>query len=316
MPFEKCRIYSDGSHYIAIAPMKGRERKRREIKEEEIEVESMEKRKAANAESITTNEKRTMTRREYFDELYEYNRDLPRKEIKEEIMDKMRPYFAKEDDLDKYVELNIKRKEKNLSARMVRLYRKVHSMEFNYFCTFTYADEKHTEQSFEKKLMKTLANFTSRDDWQYILVHERGEKSDRLHFHGLFSIPKGQMVGELVVVRDYDTRRHRMQESVQNTYFNERFGRSDFKEIVNQGILNESVRYLTKYMQKSGAKMRYSKGIKEYFITDILDDDVIGEIGQAPNKFLLFDDFKCIKDGEVLGRVSEKIIERMPKTVK
>ena len=81
------------------------------------------------------------------------------------------------------------------------------------------------------------------------------------------------MIGELVEKRDFDTRHKKMQTTVQNTYFNERFGRSDFKEI-NEHVLDEAINYMIKYIEKSGERLVYARGIKPYFKADILEEDV------------------------------------------
>ncbi len=39
------------------------------------------------------------------------------------------------------------------------------------------------------------------------------------------------MTGEIIATKDYATRTHKMQLTHQNTFFLERFGRNDFKEI-------------------------------------------------------------------------------------
>ena len=122
------------------------------------------------------------------------------------------------------------------------------------------------------------------------------------------------MVGELVEVKDYDTRNHKMRITVQSTYFNERFGRSDFEEIDEQEKrLGSALAYLMKYLEKTGEKIVYSKGLPQYFISDILDDDVVCTIGQEDKKLLLFDDFTCLDEGEIIGRVCPEVIKRMRK---
>lgn len=66
------------------------------------------------------------------------------------------------------------------------------------------------------------------------------------------------MIGELIKKRDFSTKNHRMQTTYQNTYFLERFGRNDFVEI-NQQNLFQSISYITKYIEKSGERIVYSK---------------------------------------------------------
>ena len=99
-------------------------------------------------------------------------------------------------------------------------------------------------------------------------VWERAPKTKRLHFHGLFAIPENAMVGEITQVRDYNLNSHKRQETYQNTYFNERFGRSDFDEI-NKHKIGEAVQYLIKYIEKTEEKIVYSKGLYQYFISEL-----------------------------------------------
>lgn len=105
-----------------------------------------------------------------------------------------------------------------------------------------------------------------------------------------------------------------MKESIQSEYFNNRFGRSDFKEIdENERKLGNALAYLMKYIEKTGEKIVYSKGLPQYFISDIMDEDVICTIGQEDKKLLLFDNFKCWYEGCFIGEVSSEVIEQMRK---
>jgi hypothetical protein len=123
------------------------------------------------------------------------------------------------------------------------------------------------------------------------------------------------MQGELVENKDYDTRSHEMRITYQSTYFNERFGRSDFKEIdENEKRLGNALAYLMKYMEKTNEKIVYSKNLPQYFISDIMDDDIVCTIGQEDKKLLLFDDFKCWDEGYLMGTVSPEVIEQMRKS--
>ena len=58
----------------------------------------------------------------------------------------------------------------------------------------------------------------------------------------------------------------------------------------------------------------YSRGLYTYFVSDILEDDIVCTIGQEDRKILLFDNFNCLIDGEVIGQVSQEVIDKMPKT--
>ena len=227
----------------------------------------------------------------------------------------MKPYFDTYEETKKFVETNFDRKLRNLICRRVRMTRKANLANFNYFVTFTYDDKLHTEESFKKRLKNCLALFSSRKGWRYMGIWERAPKTNRLHFHGLFYIPDGTMPGFIIKVRDYSTVFNRMQETYQSLYFNERFGRSDFKEIdENERKLGNALRYLMKYIEKTNEKIVYSKGLPQYFISDIRNDDVICTIGQEDKKLLLFDDFMCLDEGEIMGIVCPEVIAKMRKS--
>ena len=58
----------------------------------------------------------------------------------------------------------------------------------------------------------------------------------------------------------------------------------------------------------------YSKGLYQYFISDIMDEDIISTIGMEDKKLLLYDDFKCWDEGCLIGNVSEEAIKQMRKS--
>lgn len=77
--------------------------------------------------------------------------------------------------------------------------------------------------------------------------------------------------------------------------------------------MNE-VRYICKYIEKTGEKIVYSKGLTQYFISDMMDEVIVCTIGQEDRKLLLFDDFKCWDEGCLIGEVSPEVIAQMRKT--
>lgn len=231
--YPNCKIYFDGSHYIAIPHTEKRYRPRPKKKEElitvrdgnasELPVESIEvisKENSAphdsdalspleqiadtgireepeqSANLLQPNE-RLMTKKELFNELYQQYLYLKKGERREKLIIALRPYFKTDNAVKNYVDSNIERKRRNLIMRRIRLTRKVNLQTFNYFVTFTFNGKLHTEESFRKGLKKTLANFASRKGWKYVGVWERSPEKQRLHFHGLFYIPEGTMPGLL-----------------------------------------------------------------------------------------------------------------------
>ena len=121
------------------------------------------------------------------------------------------------------------------------------------------------------------------------------------------------MVGELNPVNDYSFNTHKRQITIQNSYFNKRFGRSDFETIDDKGRMGEALAYLMKYIEKTGEKIVYSRGLPQYFISDIMDEDIACPIGVDDQKLLLFDDFKCWDEGTLIGTVSKETIKEMRK---
>ena len=139
-----------------------------------------------------------------------------------------------------------------------------------------------------------MQHFSSRKGWLYIGVWERAPETKRLHFHGIFYIPEGTLPGRNEEVRDFDTRSRKMRTTYQNDFFG-------------------AIRYLTKYLEKTGEKLVYSRGLYRYFVTDVMDEDIICPYGENEKKFIISDKFSCWGDGEYLGAVSPEVIARLPK---
>ena len=278
--------------------------------EDELEEEIYE-----GDELLDTDEPRKekkLTLKDIFNELYKYAINLPKKERNEFFRDNLLPFFVDEEDMNSFIQQNLDRKKRNLIVRRIRMTRKANLADFNYFCTFTYDSKLHDEASFKKKLKTCLRHLSERRSWKYMGVWERSPEKQRLHFHGLFNIPDGEMVGMLFEKRDYSFSLHQMRTTYQNTYFNEHFGRSDFERIDNRGRLGEALSYLMKYIEKSGEKIVYSKGLPQYFIVDVSEDDVATRIGIEDRKLLLFDNFACYKDQQYVGNVCKQTISRLP----
>ena len=291
MPYKNCKIYSDGSNYIAI-PSENFPRGRKPSK-------SPRKEQPHKAE---------------FETAYKASQALPRKERKGFMKEQLKDCFKTEKETTEFIDKQTERKKTNAIKRRVTLMRKVHLQEWNYFVTFTYDGKKVNEIEFKQKLMNTLKHLVSRKKWKYIGVWERSPEKQRLHFHGIFYIPENGMIGELKTVTDHDIIAHRKQTTYQNTHFLKRFGRNDFKALMPYDI-DHSVRYILKYIEKSGERLCYGGKLPTYVKGHILDDDVLCTYGVADKKLLLFNDFTCIDDdGVVWGKASPEVLKQMPKT--
>ena len=295
MGFRAAKISFDGSHYIATPKEnfpqgKKRRRSSHPISEQETE------------------------RKEQFETAYKESQKLPKKERKEYVKKAMEEKIPDEEQRQEFVERNSERKKINAIRRKVRLSKKANLQTWNFFCTFTYSDDKHTEESFRKLLRNTLKHLVNRKGWKHIGVWERGGDTNRLLFHGIFYIPSNGMVGELIETKDYSTKDNRMQTASQNAYFLERYGRNDFKEIRHDSEVSQAIKYLTKYLEKTGEKLVYSRGLYQYFVTDVMDKDILCPYGQEDRKFILSDNFSCWNEGEYIGPVSPEAIAKLPKS--
>lgn len=333
---EQVKVYKDGIHYIGIPHREAKTRGRRQRQEDLVEVveeakdeekagggspsafsdvvpmpEEKKEEKIKESMDISIPCPRKATKKEIFEELYDKYRDLCKREKKRKIYEAMKVYFPDKEKAAEYVEANFRRKRRNLILRRLRLTRKVALHRFNFFVTFTYNSELHDEESFRKGLKNCFRNFCFRKGWRYVGVWERSPEKKRLHFHGLFYIPEGTMPGELIEAEDYSFKTHTMQKTVQNTYFNERFGRSDFEELDPMG-LRKATGYIMKYMEKTGEKVVYSKGLPQFFVCDVQEKDILLRMGEYGEKLLLFDEFECYSDGKLVGIVSEYVIRLLP----
>ena len=353
MPFAKCKVYSDGSHYIAIPPkpQKPRPKKGAKVKKEAPDLEELdddetedcpfdkpappvqmslfegEKQidKQDETESVgqeieqTCNENEDNaeskpSRKDIFEALYKKYIFADKRKRKREIIRGLLPYSKDYEDAKLFTELNLRRKRNNLIARRIRMTRKANLQEdFNFFVTLTYSNELHTEESFKKELGNCLKNLSKRKGWKCIGVWERSPEKQRLHFHGISYIPEGTMPGKMIDVNDYSFKSHRRRITHQNTYFNERFGRSDFEEITDNGVLNEAMAYIMKYIEKSGERIVYYGDLPQFFVSDVMENDILCPYGEDGQKFILSDTFGCWDEGEYIGQVSRETIAKLPK---
>ena len=321
MPYGETKVYFDGSHYIAIPHTENPYRKRPQKPEEVITVaDDGEKitpveEKSDNSPIETTETQITLediseeaqktqdsteenesppkpvktvktTKKQVFDKFYAESLNLPKTARKRFIIEGMRSFFKSAEATETYVTLNMERKYKNLVARRVRLVRKVNLQTFNYFVTLTYNDAIHTEATFKKKLRTTLGHLCNRKGWKYVGVWERSPKKQRLHFHGIFYIPDDAALGKMTDVESYSFSERKRQITKQSEYFNLHFGRNDFRPIEDKTNIGEAVAYIIKYIEKSGEKLVYSRGLPQFFISDIMDDDIDAPIGLEDKKFL------------------------------
>ena len=115
-------------------------------------------------------------------------------------------------------------------------------------------------------------------------------------------------------LKSYSFSEHRIQITLQNSYFLERFGINDFTPLVDKVQIGPVLAYLIKYIEKSSEKIVYSRGLPQFFISDILDDDVVCNVGLEDRKLLLFDNFSCFDEGCYVGPVNRETIKQLRKS--
>lgn len=225
---------------------------------------------------------------------YDYRKRHGKKELLVHIKSEMLrqfPDLSEIGDFDEWAERRLKRTLHNLHCRKKRFKRKAYLNKWNYFGTITFNDKLMTADEFEKTLRKCLSNFHSRHNWLYMGVFEHAPETGRIHFHGLFNIPAGEMVGEIYEKTDYSTAQQRMQTTHPNTFFEKAFGRNDFAQISEKALnYGNAINYILKYIGKTDTRIVYSRGIKTEFYMHVDETDIFTKMFDYVTKFILFDD--------------------------
>lgn len=263
------RIYNDGNHYVAsLCVKKDREGRRRG------------KARAKYMDSI-------------FDSLYleGFKNGLRYEKLAEYIKEGLYPLFPECLDLADYIQKRLEYKLHCLYLRKKRFRRKAHMNNWNYFVTFTYNDSLCDEDSFRRKLRRCLSNLHTRHGWRYMGVFERAPETNRLHFHGIFYIPEGDMVGKISKETYYSIEHQKVQISFNNSFFAKRFGRCDFKPL-NDVLLKsgEAIDYILKYIAKDDGRVIYSRGVASELCKQLPKTEIVSEFVDFVIKCVLYDD--------------------------
>lgn len=160
--------------------------------------------------------------------------------------------------------------------------------DWNYFTTITYDDGLILDpEIFKTKLLKLLANLKVRHNLKYMLVFEEGEKNERVHAHLLMNVPDD--LKEILKIKEhkhYNLNTKTLDVWNESEYFKIRFGRNDFAP-VNSTIIKytSTLDYIIKYIEKTGNKIHYSRGLLGSKIALVnLNDDVILSFTNRFNK--------------------------------
>lgn len=227
-----------------------------------------------------------------------------------------------------YVKNRLSIYNENVLARRRRFRNKAYANDFNYFTTFTYdnvifyeyltknkwlTDDKgkyirdwdvglkfiennkeDIENLFKKKLSKKLQDLHTRNNWCYMGVWEKGSKNDRLHFHCFLLIPDDEHIGIFKEETRYNKETKTTDTIFINSYFEKKFGRNDFEEIVDKTseTFFRELEYIIKYITKSNDKIVYSRGLKDYdFVVGDFENYKICKLSDQSPYYVMCDEF-------------------------
>lgn len=284
MPQTIYRCWNDSSHLVAIKYFKkSYEKEENFLKSYDSEFVVNHGKSHCKRGTTIKNDDEDILYKAYLESL-NYKKHDRYEIMKEYLIKNNYPY-----DEDK-IKIYLRKKEKSLISRIDRFRKKALNNEWNYFVTITYDNKKHDENTFKTKLKKCLANLHTRYGYKYMGVFERS-KVGRLHFHALMFIPKGEMRGEIKIIKDYSTEDKKMRVAHINTFFEKQFGRNDFIQINSKRLMKDNtINYLLKYISKSEEPIFYSRAIATYHYLDLTEEDVVCIFGDFVKKYVLFDD--------------------------
>ena len=304
--YSGAKVYNDGSHFIAIPYIPKPKRVRKIYKKIPSDLFELMRNKEI--------EQREEQEKQAAKQAYEEVKDCKGQERIDKAVAKLKEKCIPVDKAKELVEDVKAKRDRQITEKKKRFFRKAMLNDFNYFVTFTYDDKKHTESSFKKGLIERLSRLTKDNGWKYAGVWEISP-NERLHFHCFIYVPEGKMVGTVETRKDYSTKTHRMQEYNINTYFEKAFGRNDFRSLERHPILYDAaIKYILKYITKTNERIVYSKNLPMYLISDINEEDELCRMGVDDRKILLPDDFECWDEGEYLGRMCNEVKFKMRTT--
>lgn len=149
MPYRNAKIYNDGSHYIAI-PQTTNPHRRKKRPERTVCTGTEMQTTTDKAETKAAGE--ALTPKERFERICRENNGKRKAEKIKILTEELKRDFETEEQARDFVQRNMERLQRNKIVRKTRLARKINLNEWNWFCTFTYANDKHTEESFRNGL--------------------------------------------------------------------------------------------------------------------------------------------------------------------
>lgn len=318
--YRKCKIYFDGSHYIALPYRHDPDKEVEDIfaYDKVAPIEFGKRVNMSDIIDVSDEVKKLDKAKRIFEDNYKEAMSLTKSQRFDFYYNLLKDIFPERKKCDRYVQDNLNRKFRNFIYRKLRMLRKVNLLKFDYFCTFTYDSEKMNEDDFRKKLKYFLRHRATRNGWKYIGVFERSPEKKRLHFHCLLNAEDNTIPGTFIKKRVWSSKVKKMKIVFENDYIKKRFGVNDFSPIDYEDgeEYMSCINYLLKYIEKSGEKILYSRGLYQYLVSNVdIEEDVVTTHYDLCVKHLLFDDFCAFNDnGTLIGVCSEEVLSKLKRT--
>ena len=211
-------------------------------------------------------------------------------------------HFGNENEASAFVAEQMGRVQRNLITRRMRLARKIHLGNWNYF-----ARSPMTIKNTRKKASKKLELFQKlchRKGWIYIGVWGSVPQSGNdCTSRSVLRAPNAGW--SFVEHRDYSTKNHQMQMTLQNTYFNARFGRYDFSPLTDEN-LGEATAIWWNILKNRASVSCIPKTRPPISFRTFWTMTWFAPSEQEDKKLLLYDNFSCFDEGVYIGTVSPK----------
>lgn len=317
----KVKIFYDGSHYIGIPYLHDPDIESKDtmsfLQATDKDKKSSNEKNEAKTPQVGDIEEPQGTL-DIFEMYYKEAMALPKSQRFDFYYNYLSDLIPDREQCNRFVQTQLNRKFKNFIYRKLRMIRKINLIRFDYFCTFTYDGSKLNEEEFRKKLGFFLSHKATRDNWKYIGVWERSPEKNRLHFHCLLKADRETIPGDFIKKRIWSSKVKRMRSVLENVYLRERFGVNDFSSIDYEDgeEYNDCISYLLKYIEKSGERIVYSRGLYQFFVANIDTDNDVLSVRHSPGiRLVLYDDFKAYnEDGELVGTCSKETLQKLKKT--
>ena len=112
-----------------------------------------------------------------------------------------------------------------------------------------------------------------------------------------------------------DSARGKILEAAKAEFMERGFAEASMRTIAERAGFTTGMLY-SRFADKSEIfrELVYSGRLPQFFLSDVMDEDIVCPFGMEDKKLLLYDDFGCWDEGCYMGAVSKDVIRQMPKS--